>query len=165
MSRDGSVAPKERINIRYVPATGDVSEEVELPLSMMVIGDFSAKSDDTPIEDRAPVNINKDNFNDVLEGYSPNIKVNVENKLSGEEGGQIGVDLTFNSIKDFSPESLAENVPELKSLLDLREALVALKGPLGNVPAFRKKIASILQDEPSRKLLLEELNVDNTEEG
>jgi type VI secretion system protein ImpB len=164
MSNDGSVAPKERINIKYVPPSGDVSEEVELPLSMVVVGDFSAKADETPIEDRTLVNIDKDNFNDVLEGYSPNIKVNVENRLS-EEGHPMSVDLTFNSIKDFSPESIAESVPELKSLLDLREALVALKGPLGNVPAFRKKIASILQDEPSRKLLLEELNVDNAEEG
>ena len=165
MSRDGSVAPKERINIRYVPATGDVSEGVELPLSMMVLGDFSARADETPIEERTPINIDKDNFNDVLAGYSPNIKVNVENRLSGEEGAQMGVELTFNSMKDFSPESLAENVPELKSLLDLREALVALKGPLGNVPSFRKKIASILQDESSRKLLLDELNIDKTEEG
>lgn len=159
MSRDGSVAPKERINIRYVPATGDVQEDVELPLSMMVVGDFTARADETPIEDRTPINIDKDNFNDVLEGYSPNVKVNVSNELSGEEGAQLGVDLTFNSMKDFSPEAIAKSVPELNGLLELREALVALKGPLGNVPAFRKKIAAVLQDEDARQKLLEELNL------
>ncbi len=159
MSRDGSVAPKERINIRYVPATGDVQEDVELPLSMMVVGDFTARADETPIEDRTPINIDKDNFNDVLEGYSPNVKVNVSNELSGEEGAQLGIDLTFNSMKDFSPEAIAKSVPELNGLLELREALVALKGPLGNVPAFRKKIAAVLQDEDARQKLLEELNL------
>lgn len=159
MSRDGSVAPKERINIRYVPATGDVQEDVELPLSMMVVGDFTARADETPIEDRTPINIDKDNFNDVLEGYSPNVKVNVSNELSGEKGAQLGIDLTFNSMKDFSPEAIAKSVPELNGLLELREALVALKGPLGNVPAFRKKIAAVLQDEDARQKLLEELNL------
>ncbi|MBB1314162.1 MULTISPECIES: type VI secretion system contractile sheath small subunit [Aliivibrio] len=165
MSRDGSVAPKERINIRYVPATGDVQEDVELPLSMMVVGDFTARADETPIEDRTPINIDKDNFNDVLEGYSPNVKVNVDNKLSGEEGAQLGVDLTFNSMKDFSPEAIAKSVPELSGLLELREALVALKGPLGNVPAFRKKIAAVLQDEDARQKLLEELNLSADKEA
>ncbi|PKF50034.1 type VI secretion system contractile sheath small subunit [Enterovibrio nigricans] len=159
MSRDGSVAPKERINIRYVPATGDAQEEVELPLNMMVVGDFSSRADETPIEDRTPISIDKDNFNEVMEGYAPNIKVNVANRLSDEEGAQMAVDLTFKNMKDFSPESVAKSVPELNSLLELREALVALKGPLGNVPAFRKKIASVLQDEEARKKLLEELNV------
>ncbi len=129
MSRDGSVAPKERINIRYVPATGDAQEDVELPLSMMVVGDFSARSDETPIEDRTPINIDKDNFNEVLEGYAPNVKVNVDNRLSEEEGAQLGVDLTFKNMSDFSPEAIAKKVPELNSLLELREALVALKGP------------------------------------
>ena len=165
MSRDGSVAPKERINIRYEPATGDVQEDVELPLSMMVVGDFTARADETPIEDRTPINIDKDNFNDVLEGYSPNVKVNVDNKLSGEEGAQLGVDLTFNSMKDFSPEAIAKSVPELSGLLELREALVALKGPLGNVPAFRKKIAAVLQDEDARQKLLEELNLSADKEA
>ncbi|MUK37763.1 type VI secretion system contractile sheath small subunit [Aliivibrio fischeri] len=164
MSRDGSVAPKERINIRYVPATGDVQEDVELPLSMMVVGDFTARTDESPIEDRTPINIDKDNFNDVMEGYSPNVKVNVDNKLSDEEGAQLGVDLTFNSMKDFSPEAIAKSVPELNGLLELREALVALKGPLGNVPAFRKKIAAVLQDEEARQKLLEELNIGSAKE-
>ncbi|KPL96974.1 type VI secretion system contractile sheath small subunit [Vibrio splendidus] len=159
MSRDGSVAPKERINIRYVPATGDASDDVELPLSMMVVGDFTARADETPIEERNPINIDKDNFNEVLEGYAPNIKANVENRLSDEEGAQIGVDITFKNMKDFTPESIAKSVPELNGLLELREALVALKGPLGNVPAFRKKIAAVLQDEEARKKLLDELSI------
>ncbi|MGF1751779.1 type VI secretion system contractile sheath small subunit [Vibrio cionasavignyae] len=165
MSRDGSVAPKERINIRYVPATGDTQEDVELPLSMMVVGDFTARADETPIEERTPINIDKDNFNEVLDGYAPNVKANVANRLSDEDGAQIGVDLTFKSMKDFSPESIAKNVPELNGLLELREALVALKGPLGNVPAFRKKIAAVLQDEDARKKLLEELSIGESQDA
>ncbi|MCL9783486.1 type VI secretion system contractile sheath small subunit [Vibrio sp. S4M6] len=164
MSREGSVAPKERINIRYVPATGDQQEDVELPLNMLVVGDFTARSSETPIEERTPINIDKDNFNEVLEGYSPKVQTNVDNKLVEEEGAQIAVNLDFKNMKDFSPESIVKNVPELNSLLELREALVALKGPLGNVPAFRKKIASLLQDEEARNKLLEELNLEQGKE-
>lgn len=159
MSREGSVAPKERINIRYIPAVGNETDEVELPLNMMVIADFKACLDETPIEDRNPININKDNFNKVLEGYSPNVKINIENRLTDEKDTQLAVDLTFKQMNDFLPESIAKKVPELKSLLDLREALVALKGPLGNMPAFRKKIASLLDDTDARNKLLEELNL------
>ncbi len=68
-------------------------------------------------------------------------------------------------MKDFSPEAIAKSVPELNSLLELREALVALKGPLGNVPAFRKKIASVLQDEEARKKLLDELSIGNDQDA
>lgn len=166
MSREGSVAPKERINIRYVPVTGDAQEEVELPLNMMVIGDFSACINETPIEDRLPVSIDKDNFNKVLEGYSPKINVNVANRLTNELDAQLAVNLTFEHLSDFSPQSIAKKVPELNALLALREALIALKGPLGNMPAFRKKIISLLQDSDARNQLLEELNIarDNSAE-
>ena len=51
-SKVGSVAPKERINIRYIPATGDEQEEIELPLKVMVLGDFKGHADETPLEDR-----------------------------------------------------------------------------------------------------------------
>ena len=159
MSRDGSVAPKERINIRYVPATGDTNEDVELPLNMLVVGDFTGRSDETPIEDRDPVNIDKDNFNEVLKSHKPQVQVNVPNKLSDEEGAKLGVDLSFENINDFSPETIAKKVPELNSLLELREALVALKGPLGNVPAFRKRIAEVLNDKDAREKLLAELSI------
>ncbi|GEM75139.1 type VI secretion system contractile sheath small subunit [Vibrio sagamiensis] len=165
MSRDGSVAPKERINIRYVPSTGDAQDDVELPLSMMVVGDFTARADDTPIEERTPININKNNFNEVLDGLSPNVKISVDNRLSDDPETPLSVDLTFQDMKDFSPEAIAKSVPELNGLLELREALVALKGPLGNVPAFRKKIAAVLEDEEARKKLLEELSIGDDQEA
>ncbi|MBF0826551.1 type VI secretion system contractile sheath small subunit [Muribacter muris] len=57
--KEGSVAPKERINIKYVPATGDQVAEVELPLSMLVVGDMKGRAEDTPIEERQMVSIDK----------------------------------------------------------------------------------------------------------
>ncbi|HEU5398606.1 MAG TPA: type VI secretion system contractile sheath small subunit, partial [Gammaproteobacteria bacterium] len=57
----GSVAPKERVNIVYQSETGDNAEDVELPLKMLVLGDFTGKQSDKAVEERAPVNINKDN--------------------------------------------------------------------------------------------------------
>ena len=66
MATEGSVAPKERVNIVYKTDTGGKSEEKELPLKLLVAGDYTQRPDATPLESRKPVNINKDNFNDVL---------------------------------------------------------------------------------------------------
>jgi type VI secretion system protein ImpB len=83
--------------------------------------------------------------------------MNVKNVLAKEEGAQIPVTMKFQSMKDFEPESVVQQVPELKKLLDLRTALTALKGPLGNVPGFRKKLTEILADDQARERLLKEL--------
>lgn len=156
MAKEASVAPKERVNIVYKPA-GDATEDVELPLRILMLGDFTGKADDTPVEERKPINIDKDNFNDVLSEHNIGVDINVADTLSGEDGAEMGVSLKFKNMKDFTPEGVVEQVPELKSLLDLRNALNALKGPLGNVPAFRKKIQSLLEDSDSRDALLAEL--------
>ncbi len=160
MAKEGSVAPKERVNIVYKPATGDAAEEVELPLKMLVMGDFTMQEDETPLEDRKVVNIDKDNFNEVLKAQNLELGLNVQNKLSDEPDAQMSVNLDFKSIKDFDPDAIIDKVPELKKLVDLREALTALKGPLGNVPAFRKKIQSMVQDEGARERLLKELGIE-----
>ena len=65
----------------------------------------------------------------------------------------------MESMKDFGPEAIVEQVPELKRLLELREALKALKGPLSNVPEFRKKIQDLVKDETARKQLLKEMGI------
>ncbi len=165
MAKDSSVAPRERVNIVYRPATGDAKEEVELPLKMLVMGDFINAPDDRMLEERAPVNVDKDNFDDVLKAQSVKVDVTVPNKLSeSEEEEEMAVSLKFESMKDFSPEAVVKNTPELNKLLELREALSSLKGPLSNIPAFRKKLQELVKDDTAREQLLKELDVGEKEE-
>ena len=72
----------------------------------------------------------------------------------------MAVNLRFESLKDFGPEAIAEQTPELKKLLELRKALGSLKGPLSNIPEFRKKIQELVKDDEARDQLLKELGVD-----
>ncbi|MBW7982477.1 type VI secretion system contractile sheath small subunit [Enterobacillus tribolii] len=164
MSKDksSSVAPKERINIKYVPNTGDQIAEIELPLNLFVVGDMKGTREDTPLEERQPVSINKNNFNSVMGEAGISMSFSVPNRLDEKEGeveNDLPVHIDIQSLSDFSPDSVARKVPELNKLLELREALVALKGPLGNIPAFRSKLQALLKDEKAREQLLEELNI------
>ncbi len=159
MGKEGSVAPKERVNITYKPATGDQVEEVELPLRILMMGDYTGKPDDTPLEERKPVNIDKDNFNEVMAEQKLGLDINVQDKLSGNENDEMAVSLNFKGLKDFTPEGIAEQVPELRQLMMLRNALTALKGPLGNLPKFRKRIQELLGDDAARDRLMKELGM------
>ncbi len=161
MAKEGSVAPRERVNIVYRPATGDAQEEVELPLKLLVMGDFTGKADDRPLEEREPINIDKDNFNEVLKAQGLGVNISVPNMISGEPDEDMNVSLRFESIRDFRPEAVARNTPELNRLLELREALGSLKGPLSNLPDFRKKIQELVKDEAAREKLLKELGVED----
>ncbi len=149
-----SKAPKERVNITYRPAT-NTKEQKELPFRMAMLGDFTLREDDTPLEERKMIRVDKDNFNDVMKSQNLELTVNVANKLTGGEGDEMGVQLKFATLKDFEPEQIARQVPELRQLLETREALTALKAPLSNKRAFQKKIAEIVKDEETRKKLLE----------
>lgn len=165
MAKEGSVAPKERVNITYRPATGGAKEEVELPLKFVMLGDYTLRADSTPLEERKSIQVDKDNFNDVMRSQKLGLDANVDDRLSGEEGAQMAVSLKFETLKDFEPESIVRQVPELNKLLELREALTALKGPLGNLPAFRKKIQAMLEDEGQRAQLIKELGIGGEGEG
>ncbi|MBR1924028.1 MAG: type VI secretion system contractile sheath small subunit, partial [Ruminobacter sp.] len=105
MAQEGSIAPKERVNIVYRPSTGDAKEEVELPLKLLVMGDFTHVADERSVEDRDPISVDKDNFNDVLKAQGISMSFNVANKLANaEENSEIGVKLDIESIKDFEPD-------------------------------------------------------------
>jgi type VI secretion system protein ImpB len=157
--KDQSVAPKERVNITYKAHTGDGQEETELPLKVLMVGDFTGRPDDTPLEERKPINVDKENFNDVLASQKLEVALNVPNRLVDEKDATMNVALKFKRLDDFTPEGIVGQVPELKQLLELRAALTALKGPLGNIPAFRKKIEALLGDEEKRKKLMKELGL------
>ncbi|MBC3486951.1 type VI secretion system contractile sheath small subunit [Pseudomonas sp. SWRI100] len=154
----GSVAPKERINIKYVPATGDEQAEIELPHKMLVLGDFGLE-DSRALEDRPVMRIDKHSFNNVLHDADVSLAMSVPSMLSATPDAELAVNLQFKSINDFGPDQIAQQVPELNKLLELREALVALKGPLGNVPTFRKQLQHLLNNEQARKQLAEELDL------
>ncbi len=161
MSSNGSVAPKERINVTFKPAAS-VQEEKELPLKTMVIGDFTQREDTRALEDRKPIAVDKTNFDDVLANQELSLDISVPNHLTnGEEDApeELAVNLKFKELKDFNPENIIKNVSELRELMKLRDALVSLKGPLGNAPAFRKAIEEVLTDEAARTSILDELNL------
>lgn len=160
MAQEGSVAPKERVNIVYKPATGDAQEETELPFKLLVLGDFTLAPDERAVEDRDPISIDKDNFDDVLKGQNVKVDLSVEDKLSGQDDAMMAVSLDFQSMKDFSPDEIARKVPELNKLLQLRESLKAVKSPIANMPAFRKKIQTLVDDPEARAKLMAELGLD-----
>jgi type VI secretion system protein ImpB len=160
MAKEATVAPKERVNIVYRPATGDAKEEIELPLKVLVMGDFTNRKEDLVLEEREPINIDKDNFNEVIKSMNLETSYSVSDKLSGEQGTEMSVKLKFESLKDFNPENVAQQVPEMERLLQLREALTALKGPLSNRPAFQKKLSELVRDEETKQLLIKELGME-----
>ena len=158
--KEGSVAPKERINVTFKPATGEGMEELELPLKLMMIGDYTLVQDEQKLEDRKAININKNNFNEVLENHDLGLTLQVPNRLrDNATDDELAVNLQFKTMKDFDPASLVQQVPEMKALMELRDALVALKGPLGNVPSFRKAIEEVLTDQNAREKVLAELGM------
>ncbi|MDD2369003.1 MAG: type VI secretion system contractile sheath small subunit [Sulfuricurvum sp.] len=151
-----SESPKERINVTYKPATGDQNEEIEIPYKITVLGEFNPNEEKKPVEDKKVININKNNFNDVLKNQGLSLEFAVPNRLT-DDGSDMNVSLKLDSMKDFSPENIVENVEEMKKLMELRQSLIALKGPLGNIPAFRKAIENAISDKDEREKLLNEL--------
>jgi type VI secretion system protein ImpB len=157
--KDQTVAPKERVNIVYKAQVGDQQQEQELPLKILMVGDYTGRSDETPLEERKPISVDGGNFNDVMAKQNLGVAVKVPDRVSGAPDAMLDVKLEFKKLDDFGPEGVVNQVPELKKLLELRTALTALKGPLGNVPAFRKKIQALLGDDDAKKQLMKELGL------
>lgn len=155
----GSIAPKERINISYKPAVGNAKEGVELPFKLLVLGDFTQRETDSPLEEKELLSLNKHNFSNVMSSLDLKLEFSVENKMSSEKSDAINISLDINSLSDFEPDSIIDKVDELKAVLQLRDALKALKGPIGNSPQMRKQIRQILDDDASRTVLKRELGL------
>ncbi|EAH6668698.1 type VI secretion system contractile sheath small subunit, partial [Campylobacter coli] len=148
-------------NITYKAKTNGQNEDVELPLKLMVMANLKGKNE-TPLEEREILQINKINFDQVMRKLDITTSFSVKNTL-GTGAEELDVKLNIASMKDFSPDSLAKQIPELNKLLQLREALMALKGPMGNIPDFRKAVLEALKNEKTKEKLL--LEIKQEEQG
>ena len=121
MAKKGSVAPKERINIVYKSKV-DMQEEVELPFKMLIMQDLTLQPKEDDVEEREPVKIDRETFNEVMESFGLNMDISVKDRLSDdEEDGLLPMHLRFRTLKDFTPDGIATQVPELQKLLELRD--------------------------------------------
>ena len=127
----------------------------------MVMANLKGKNE-TPLEEREILQINKINFDQVMRKLDITTSFSVKNTL-GTGAEELDVKLNIASMKDFSPDSLAKQIPELNKLLQLREALMALKGPMGNIPDFRKAVLEALKNEKTKEKLL--LEIKQEEQG
>lgn len=156
MNQPGSIAPKERINISYQQA-GNAQEQIELPLKILVLGNYGGDPSTEFLEDRKPININKENFSSVMEKSNLSLTIEVKDRIREDQAESLPVSLSFSQLSDFGPESIVAQCPELRQLMELREALTALKSPMGNIPQFRRRLGAIMADHASRQALLGEL--------
>ncbi|HBC9558052.1 TPA: type VI secretion system contractile sheath small subunit, partial [Escherichia coli] len=131
-------------------------KKVELPLKLLTVGDFSNGREQRPLSEREKVDINKNNFNDVLAKFSPVVNLSVKNTLAGDDRKD-DINLTFKNIRDFEPEQVARNIPQLRVLLAMRNLLRDLKSNLLDNAAFRRELEIILKDPDLSQELRDEL--------
>lgn len=150
-----------RVQLTYEVEKGDAIELKELPFVAGIIGDFSGNPE-TPlpkIKDRKFVNVDLDNFDDVMKGMEPRAVYRVPNKIS-DAGGEFAVELHFRSMDDFRPESVVQQVEPLRKLLEARTKLADLRNKL----AGNERLEDMLNDVLSNTEKLRELNPDNATE-
>lgn len=129
-----------RVQITYDVEIGDAQTAKELPLVIGVMGDFTQSTD--TLKDRKFINIDKDNFNEVMGSMKPEAEFLVDNTLT-ETDGKLAVSLTFNSIDDFSPDNVVRQVEPLKKLMDLREQLSDLKNRAASNERLKEQLMAM----------------------
>jgi type VI secretion system protein ImpB len=145
---------KPRVHITYDVETEGAQVQRELPFVMGVMGDFSGDPT-VPLQsmsERKFVQIDRDNFNDVMARMNPGLKLKVDNKLS-EDGGQMAVDLKFNGIEDFEPARVAQQVPALRALMETRTKLRDLMSKVDRSEELEGLLEKVLQNENQLKEL------------
>jgi type VI secretion system protein ImpB len=151
---------KPRVHITYEVETEGAQIQRELPFVVGVLGDFSGDptSPLRPLADRKFIQIDRDNFNDVMAGMTPGLKLKVDNKLS-EEGGQMNVDLAFKSLDDFEPARVAQQIPALRALMETRAKLRDLMSKVDRSDELEGLLEQVLKNENELKSLQDQLGL------
>jgi type VI secretion system protein ImpB len=139
---------RPRVQITYDVETNGAMQKVELPFVVGVLADLSGKPSEAlkPLKDRKVVNIDRDNFNDVLTKATPRVSMRVDNKLT-DENTKLAIELNFRHIDDFDPAKVAQQVAPLRELLEMRKKLTQLMSKMeGN-----DKLEGLLQEVMTNK--------------
>lgn len=143
---------RPRVHITYDVETGGAIEMKELPFVVGVMADLTGQplldedGKKIPVKNRKFVNIDRDNFNDVLAGAKPAVNLRVANTLTGDEGAQLSVALKFRHLDDFHPEQVVRQVEPLRKLLEARQRLTELKSKLDGNDRLEEMLAKVLND-------------------
>jgi type VI secretion system protein ImpB len=160
----GRVRPP-RVHIRYDVEDYGATVGKELPFVVGVMGDFSGNPTKPldPLEKRKFVNIDRDNFNEVMQRFTPGLNIRVENTLAGD-GSELALQLKFNSIEDFEPGKVVEQVEPLRKLLEQRNKLRDLLTTIDRAQSLEPEIEELLSNTERMRSLAKELGLD-TEKG
>lgn len=143
-----------RVQLTYEVERGDAIEIKELPFVVGVVADLAGQSEveQPKLRDRKFVNIDRDNFDDVMKGLEPRAAFQVKNQLT-DAGGSFAVDLRFRSMADFSPDEVVGQIEPLRRLLEARSKLADLRNKL----AGNDKLESLLSEVLANTQQLQEL--------
>lgn len=136
-----------RVQITYDVEIGDAIENKELPFVLGVLGDYTGHSKEPlrKLKERKFVQIDRDNFDDVLKGMAPRLAMKVDNKLKNDDS-QLSVELNFESLADFEPQNVVNQVEPLKKLLDARKRLADLRNKVVGNDKLEELLDEVLRD-------------------
>ena len=155
---------KPRVHLSYEVETNGAMQEKELPFVMGVMGDYSGDNTEAKkdLKDRKFTGIDRDNFNEIMSKVSPTLNLKVENTLEGD-GSEMATDLAFNSMEDFEPHRVVEQVEPLKKLLETRNKLRDLLTKADRSEELENILENVLQNTEQLGSLSSELGLDKEE--
>ena len=153
---------RPRVQITYDVETNGALQKVELPFVVGVLADLSGQPKEAlkGVKDRKFVNIDADNFDDVLAKSAPRLAFGVDNKLT-DDNTKVNVELNFKSMDDFSPAKIAEQVGPLKELLDMRQRLSQLLNKMEGNDKLESLLAQVLGNTEKAAAIAKDLGVNN----
>jgi type VI secretion system protein ImpB len=151
-----------RVQITYDVEIGDAIELKELPFVLGVLGDFTGQPVEplAKLKDRKFIEVNPDNFDQVLESMRPHLAFSVENKLSEDpNAGNLKIDLHFKNLDDFAPENVARQVKPLRELLELRTRMTDLRGNMQGNDKLEELLRTTVADKDKMAQLRKEMGM------
>ena len=153
---------RPRVQITYDVETNGAMRKVELPFVVGILADLSGQPSVAlpAMKERKFVNIDRDNFNDVLARAAPRLALKVENKLTGDGETKLAAELNFKSIDDFEPARVASQVAPLKELLDMRLRLTQLLSKMEGNDKLEQLLADVMGNTEKAMALAKEMGIE-----